>query len=657
MSDESDSVVENFGRNLTELAKEGELDPIIGREQEIKRISQVLVRRKKNNPVLIGQPGTGKSAIVEGLAKKIVERDTNRSLFDVEIVELNLTSLVAGTRYRGQFEDRMRAVIDELKDEDNKLLFIDELHTIMGTGQARGGLDASNMLKPALADGRLQCIGATTLEEYRDIEDNGALERRFQKVVVDPSSEEETKNILRNIRQYYEDFHNVKYSDEIIDRAVQLAGRYITNRYFPDKAVDIIDEVGSRVNIENIEPPEKLIEIEEKYDELEEEKQEAVSEQEFEAAADLRDKQEQLEDLYEQEKENWKEVRNENYYDVKEDDIAEVVSMITDIPKEKISADTKDKVLGLDKRMKERVVGQDRAIETVTSAMKRATSGIKDPDRPIGTFLFLGPTGVGKTLSAKVLTEEIFESQKNLVRIDMSEYQEKFESTKLMGSPPGYVGHEEGGDLTEKVRRNPYSVVLLDEIEKAHPDIFNTLLQIMDDGIMTDGMGREVDFTNTILIMTSNVGSEELVSSGSDIGFSPDDSNDPLSYETIKAKVEDKLGDTFKPEFLNRLDDVVIFNALEKDHIREIIDIELEDLRGRLDLQEITLNITDGAKDVLIEKGYDMEYGARPLKRTLRKQIEEPLSDKIISDEVDEGDKVRVRKVRNEMEVEIDVNP
>ncbi len=657
MSEESDSVVENFGRNLTELAKKGELDPVIGREQEIKRVSQVLVRRKKNNPVLIGSPGVGKSAIIEGLAKKIVQRDTNRSLFDVEIVELNLTSLVAGTRYRGQFEDRMRAVIDELENEEDKLLFIDELHTIMGTGQARGGLDASNMLKPALADGRLQCIGATTLEEYRNIEDNGALERRFQKVVVDPSSEEETKNILRNIRQYYEDFHNVKYSDEIIDRAVQLAARYITNRYFPDKAVDIIDEVGSRVNIENIEPPEKLIEIEEKYDELEEEKQEAVSEQEFEAAADLRDKQEQLENLYEQEKENWKEVRNENYYDVKEDDIAEVVSMITDIPKEKISADTKDKVLGLDKRMKERVVGQDRAIETVTSAMKRATSGIKDPDRPIGTFLFLGPTGVGKTLSAKVLTEEIFESQKNLVRIDMSEYQEKFESTKLMGSPPGYVGHEEGGDLTEKVRRNPYSVVLLDEIEKAHPDIFNTLLQIMDDGIMTDGMGREVDFTNTILIMTSNVGSEELVSSGSDIGFSPGDSGDPLSYETIKTKVEDKLGDTFKPEFLNRLDDVVIFNALKKDHIREIIDIELEDLRDRLDLQEITLNITDGAKDVLIEKGYDMEYGARPLKRTLRKQIEEPLSDMIISEDVDEGDEVRVRKRRNEMEVEIDVNP
>ena len=657
MSEESDSVVENFGRNLSKLAKEGELDPIIGREQEIKRVSQVLVRRKKNNPVLIGEPGTGKTAIIEGLAKKIINRDTNRSLFDVEIVELNLTSLVAGTRYRGQFEDRMRAVIDELENEENKLLFIDELHTIMGTGQARGGLDASNMLKPALADGRLQCIGATTLEEYRDIEDNGALERRFQKVVVDPSSEEETKNILRNIRQYYEDFHNVKYSDEMIDRAVQLAERYITNRYFPDKAVDIIDEVGSRVNIENIEPPEKLIEIEEKYDELEEEKQGAVSEQEFEAAADLRDKQEQLESLYEQEKENWKEVRNENYYDVKEDDIAEVVSMITDIPKEKISADTKDKVIGLDKRMKERVVGQDRAINTVTSAMKRATSGIKDPDRPIGTFLFLGPTGIGKTLTAKVLTEEIFESQKNLVRVDMSEYQEKFESTKLMGSPPGYVGHEEGGDLTEKVRRNPYSVVLLDEIEKAHPDIFNTLLQIMDDGIMTDGMGREVDFTNTILIMTSNVGSEELVSSGSDIGFSSGDSNDPLSYETIKAKVEDKLGDTFKPEFLNRLDDVVIFNALEKDHIREIIDIELEDLRGRLDLQEITLNITNGAKGVLIEKGYDMEYGARPLKRTLRKQIEEPLSDKIISEEVIEGDEVRVRKVRNEMEVEIDVNP
>jgi len=657
MSEDSDSVVENFGRNLTKLAKEGELDPIIGREQEIKRVSQVLVRRKKNNPVLIGQPGTGKTAIIEGLAKKIVERDTNRSLFNVEIVELNLTSLVAGTRYRGQFEDRMRAVIDELENEENKLLFIDELHTIMGTGQARGGLDASNMLKPALADGRLQCIGATTLEEYRNIEDNGALERRFQKVVVDPSSEEETKNILRNIRQYYEDFHNVKYSDEMIDRAVQLAGRYITNRYFPDKAVDIIDEVGSRVNIENIEPPEKLIEIEEKYDELEEEKQEAVSEQEFEAAADLRDKQEQLETLYEQEKENWKEVRDENYYDVKEDDIAEVVSMITDIPKEKISADTKDKVIGLEKRMKERVIGQDRAIETVTSAMKRATSGIKDPDRPIGTFLFLGPTGIGKTLTAKVLTEEIFESQKNLVRIDMSEYQEKFESTKLMGSPPGYVGHEEGGDLTEKVRRNPYSVVLLDEIEKAHPEIFNTLLQVMDDGIMTDGMGREVDFTNTVLIMTSNVGSEELVSSGSDIGFSPGDSNDPLSYETIKAKIEDKLGDVFKPEFLNRLDDVVIFNALEKDHIREIIDIELKDLRDRLDVQEIALNITDGAKDVLIEKGYNMEYGARPLKRTLRKQIEEPLSDRIISEEVNEGDEVRVKKIRNEMEVEIDVNP
>lgn len=657
MAEEQESVVENFGRNLTELAKEGELDPIIGREQEIERVSQVLVRRKKNNPVLIGQPGVGKTAIVEGLAKKIVDRETSRSLFDKEILELSLTSLVAGTRYRGQFEDRMNAVIEELEGDDDKILFIDELHTIMGTGQAKGGLDASNMLKPALADGRLQCIGATTLEEYRNIENNGALERRFQKIVVDPSSEEETKNILRNIRKYYEEFHNVKYSNDIIDRAVTLAGRYITDRFFPDKAVDIIDEVGSRVNIQNIDPPEKIIEMEEKLNDLEEEKQEAVSVQNFEKAAELRDKQDKIEDLLEEEKIKWFENREDEYYHVERDDLVSVVSMITDIPEEKISADTKDRVLGLEDRMKEKIIGQDRAIDTVTSAMKRATSGIKDPDRPIGTFLFLGPTGVGKTETAKVLTEEIFESRDNLIRVDMSEYQEKFESTKLMGSPPGYVGHEEGGDLTEKVRRNPYSVVLLDEIEKAHPEIFNTLLQVMDDGVMTDGMGREIDFTNVVLIMTSNVGSEDIVSSGSDIGFSTNGSRDPLSYESIKEQVEDKLGDVFKPEFLNRLDDVVVFNALEKEDVREIIDIELDYLRDRLELQDITLNVTSGAKDVLIEKGYSVEYGARPLKRTLRKEIEEPMSDLIIGNDLEEGDEVRVRKVRNEEEVELDVNP
>lgn len=657
MSKEKESVVENFGRNLTDLAEQGELDPIIGRKEEIERVSQVLVRRKKNNPVLIGQPGVGKTAIAEGLAKMIVERETSRSLFNKEIVELNLTSLVAGTRYRGQFEDRMSAVIQELEDDDDKILFIDELHTIMGTGQARGGLDASNMLKPALADGRLQCIGATTLEEYRDIEDNGALERRFQKIVVDPSSQDETKNILRNIRKYYEHFHNVKYSDEIIDRAVKLAGRYITDRFFPDKAVDIIDEVGSRVNIQNIEPPKKIVEMEERHDELEKEKQDAVSEQNFERAAELRDKQDKIEVTLEEEKQNWFQSREEEYYQVGEEDLTAVVSMITGIPEEKVSASSKDKIIGLEDRLKEKIIGQDRAVDTVTNAMKRATSGLKDPDRPIGTFLFLGPTGVGKTETAKVLTEEIFESRDSLIRIDMSEYQEKFESTKLMGSPPGYVGHEEGGDLTEKVRRNPYSVVLLDEIEKADPSIFNTLLQVMDDGIMTDGMGREVDFTNVILIMTSNVGSEELVSSGSDIGFDAGDSTDPLSYESIKEQIEDKLGDVFKPEFLNRLDDVVIFNALEKEDVGEIIDLELSRLRERLDVKDIELNVTSGAKDVLIEKGYNVEYGARPLKRTLRKQIEEPMSDLIIAEDLEDGDDVRVRKVRNESEVELEVNP
>lgn len=652
------SVLENFGRNLTELAENDELDPIVGRDKEIERISQILSRRKKNNPVLIGEPGVGKTAIVEGLAKRIVNRDVLPSLKEVEIIELSMGSLVAGTRFRGQFEERIKAVVDELEQSENKIIFIDELHTVMGAGQTRGGLDASNMLKPALARGKFQCIGATTLDEYRKgIEGDGALERRFQKVLVEPSSQEETIEILKEIRPYYEDHHNVRFDDEVIERAVKLSDRYITDRYLPDKAFDVIDEAGSRVHLTSIETPEDIIQMEDKIDELEEEKQRVVEEQEFEKAAEVRDEIKVLEDKVEERKLEWMEKTEEEYYQVTEGDISEVVSMITGIPIENVSASEREKILNLEDKIQESIVGQDQAVEVISKAMKRARSGIKDPQRPIGTFLFLGPTGVGKTETAKVLCEEMFESRDNLIRVDMSEYMEKFESTKLIGSPPGYVGHEEGGNLTEKVRRNPYSVVLLDEIEKAHPDIYNTLLQIMDDGVVTDGMGREVDFRNVVLIMTSNIGSEKLINKGDQIGFSSGSRNgqEKLSYKEIKSKVEDELDDTFAPEFLNRLDEVVVFNALDKEHIEQIIDLELEKLRERLDVKKITLDITSGAKDVIVEEGYNPEYGARPLQRKLRKLVEDPLSEMIINGEVGEGDLVKVMKKRGKNEVRFEV--
>ena len=632
-------VLDNFGRDLTKLAEEGKLDPIVGREREIERVAQVLSRRKKNNPVLIGEPGVGKTAIAEGLAMRIISRKVSRVLYDKRIVTLDLAALVAGTKYRGQFEERMKAVMNELEKSPDVILFIDELHTIVGAGGASGSLDASNMFKPALARGEIQCIGATTLDEYRQyIEKDGALDRRFQKIMVDPSSPEETIEILGNIKDKYEDHHNVLYSDEAIDLAVKLADRYITDRFLPDKAIDVMDEAGARVHLSNIKVPPEIVKLEEQIEDVREEKNRVVKSQRFEEAARLRDKEKKIQEELEEAKNDWERKAETEVHDVTEQNISEVVAMMTGIPVDKISEPETKKLLNMEEALKGRVIGQDEPIQKLSRAIRRTRAGLKDPKRPIGSFIFLGPTGVGKTELAKVLTEYLFESPDSLIRVDMSEYMEKFSVSRLVGAPPGYVGYEEGGQLTEKVRRKPYSVVLLDEIEKAHPDVFNILLQVLDDGILTDGLGRRVDFRNTIIIMTSNIGARDIKNLGKGIGFSQSDVT--MNYSTMKSTVEDALKRVFNPEFLNRIDDVIVFHPLEKSHIFEIIDIMVAELLKRANDLGIDVSLTESAKEFLAEKGYDPQFGARPLRRAIQKYIEDPMAESILGSDLSEGDMI-----------------
>ncbi|HOK13500.1 MAG TPA: ATP-dependent Clp protease ATP-binding subunit [Candidatus Kapabacteria bacterium] len=630
-------VLDNFGRDLTKLATEGKLDPVVGRLKEIERVSQVLSRRKKNNPVLIGEPGVGKTAIVEGLALRIVQKKVSRALFDKRIVTLDLASIVAGTKYRGQFEERMKAILNELEKAKDVILFIDELHTIVGAGSASGSLDASNMFKPALARGDIQCIGATTLDEYRQyIEKDGALERRFQKILVDEPSIEETLQILNNIKDRYEAHHNVIYSDEAIQACVRLAERYITDRMFPDKAIDVMDEAGARVHLANIVVPKHIIEIEEKIEQIRNEKTQVVKQQNFEEAARLRDIEKNLLNELELEKAKWENEASERVFPVTEDDIADVVAMMTGIPVNKIAESESNKLLKLSDELKAMVVGQDEAIEHLSKAIRRARAGLKDPSRPIGSFMFLGPTGVGKTELAKALARVMFDNEDALIRIDMSEYMEKHTVSRLVGAPPGYVGYEEGGQLTEKVRRKPYSIILLDEIEKAHPDVFNILLQVFDDGILTDGLGRKVDFKNTVIIMTSNVGTRDLKEGGR-LGFVEKTAEN--EYENVKSTIEESVRRLFNPEFINRIDDFIIFRKLERKHIYGIIDIQLRRLVERLKVNRIDLELTSEAKDFLVDKGFDEKFGARPLRRALQRYVEDELAEEILKGTLKTGAK------------------
>ncbi len=634
-------VLDNFGRDLTKLAEEDKLDTIVGREREIERVAQVLSRRKKNNPVLIGEPGVGKTAIAEGLALRIIQRKVSRVLYDKRIVTLDLAALVAGTKYRGQFEERMKAVMNELEKSPDVILFIDELHTIVGAGGASGSLDASNMFKPALARGEIQCIGATTLDEYRQyIEKDGALDRRFQKIIIDPSTPEETVEILRTIAPKYEEHHNVRYSQDALDLAVRFSDRYITDRYLPDKAIDVMDEAGARVHLSNIRVPEEITRLESEIEEVKEEKNKVVKSQRFEEAARLRDREKRLQEELAEAKRVWEEQAETEIYDVTEDDISAVVAMMTGIPVDKIAQSESQKLLKMEDALKGRVVGQDEAITKLSRAIRRTRAGLKDPRRPIGSFIFLGPTGVGKTELAKVLTHYLFESPDALIRIDMSEYMEKFSVSRLVGAPPGYVGYEEGGQLTEKVRRKPYSVVLLDEIEKAHPDVFNILLQVLDDGILTDGLGRRVDFRNTIVIMTSNIGARDIKNLGKSFGFAQ--TKEEFNYASMKSTVEDALKRVFNPEFLNRIDDVIVFHPLEKSHIFEIIDIMAAELLRRVQDLGITVKVSHAAKTFLVEKGYDPQFGARPLRRALQKYVEDPMAEAILSSDLGPGDTITV---------------
>ena len=644
-------VLDNFGRDVTRAAEEGRLDPIVGRQEEIERVSQILSRRKKNNPILIGEPGVGKTAIVEGLALRIIQRKVSRVLFDKRIIMLDLAALVAGTKYRGQFEERMKAIMNELEKNRDVILFIDEIHTIVGAGGATGSLDASNIFKPALARGELQCIGASTLDEYRQyIEKDGALDRRFQKVLIDPPSPEETVEILGNIKSKYEEFHNVVYSDEAINACVSLSTRYITDRFLPDKAIDVLDEVGARVHLKNIHVPEDIVSLEAQIEAIKEEKNKVVKSQRYEEAAKLRDTEKRLLEDLEKAKHSWEELVKSERYPVTEDDIAEVVAMMTGIPTKRIAQSEGTKLVGMADEMRKGVIGQDEAISKITKAIQRNRVGLKDPKKPIGSFIFLGPTGVGKTELAKVLSEYLFDAKDSLVRIDMSEYMEKFSVSRLIGAPPGYVGYEEGGQLTEKVRRKPYSVILLDEIEKAHPDIFNILLQVLDDGILTDGLGRKVDFKNTLIIMTSNIGARQLKDFGAGVGFNTS-ARQINAEENTKGVIETSLKRTFSPEFLNRIDDVVIFNALGKEDIFKIIDITLRDVKARLELLNYKLQLDDSAKEFLSEKGYDPQFGARPLHRAIQKYLEDPLAETILSGKVKAGDTLVVEydKVKNEL--------
>jgi ATP-dependent Clp protease ATP-binding subunit ClpC len=631
-------VLDNFGRDITKLAETGTLDPIVGREKEIERVSQILSRRKKNNPILIGEPGVGKTAIVEGLALRIVQRKVSRVLFDKRVISLDLAALVAGTKYRGQFEERMKAIMNELEKNRDVILFIDEIHTIVGAGGASGSLDASNIFKPALARGELQCIGASTLDEYRMyIEKDGALDRRFQKVMVDPPSVDDTILILNNIKTKYEEYHNVIYDDQAIEACVKLSDRYVTDRLLPDKAIDVMDEVGARVHLKNINVPQNILDLEKKIEDIKVEKNRVVKSQKFEEAAALRDTEKRLGEELEKAKAQWEEESKHKRYPIGEEEIAEVINMMTGIPVRRMVEAETEKLRKMADEMKAMVVGQTEAISKVVKAIQRNRVGLKDPKKPIGTFIFLGPTGVGKTELARALARHMFDSEDALIRIDMSEYMEKFTVSRLIGAPPGYVGYEEGGQLTERVRRKPYSVILLDEIEKAHPDIYNILLQVLDDGQLTDGLGRKVDFKNTLIIMTSNIGVRQLKDFGEGVGFATQ-SRIQNADDASKAVIEKALKRTFSPEFLNRIDDVIIFNSLTKEHIFEIIDILMKGVMKRLTTLGFSLELTEEAKSFIAEKGYDQQFGARPLHRAIQKYLEDPLAEEILNMNIKQGD-------------------
>jgi ATP-dependent Clp protease ATP-binding subunit ClpC len=645
-------ILDNFGKDITKLAEEGAIDPIIGRDDEIERVSQILSRRKKNNPILIGEPGVGKTAIVEGLALKIVKRKCPRILFGMRLVSLDLGSLVAGTKYRGQFEERMKGIMQELEKVDDVILFIDEIHTMVGAGNASGSMDASNMLKPALARGEIQCIGATTLDEFREnIEKDGALTRRFQKVMVDPPSTEDTLIILNNIKDKYEDHHKVTYTPEAIEACVRLSDRYITDREQPDKSIDIMDEVGARAQV-HAKPPKSILDLEKKITDIGQEKVDVVKSQRYEEAARLRDEERQLQEDLQAETDRWNSDISKSRKVINEDDVARVVAMVTGIPVNKVGTDDIQKLVNMEKELKGKVIGQDDAISQISMAIKRSRVGINRADKPMGTFMFLGPTGVGKTHLAKMLAENVFGTPDSLIRIDMSEYMEKHAVSKLVGAPPGYVGYEEGGQLTEKIRRKPYSVVLLDEIEKAHPDVFNILLQLLDEGHLTDGLGRKVNFKNTMIIMTSNVGARKLQDFGTGVGFGTKtklEAHDVLTSDII----QESLKKAFAPEFLNRLDDIIIFNPLSKDNIKKMVELPLKDLTKRIGDLGYNLKITSKLKDHLSEVGYDEKYGARPLNRAIQKFIEDPVAERLLEGGVNSGDTIKVGFSKEEVTVDI----
>lgn len=631
-------VLDNFGRDLTKYAEEDKLDPIVGRDKEIERVAQILSRRKKNNPILIGEPGVGKTAIAEGLALRIIQKKVSRVLFGKRVVTLDLASLVAGTKYRGQFEERMKAVMNELEKSPEVILFIDELHTIVGAGGASGSLDASNMFKPALARGEIQCIGATTLDEYRQyIEKDGALARRFQMVMVEATTVDETIQILENIKGKYEDYHNVIYTEKAIDSCVKLSDRYVSDRFLPDKAIDVLDEAGSRVHINNIYVPDEIVTLEESIENIKAQKSQVVRSQKYEEAARLRDKEKKLIEQLERAKAEWEEETKSKRYTVNEENIAEVITMMTGVPLKRVAQNESSKLLSMSDELKKKVIGQDEVIDKLTKAIQRTRVGLKDPKKPIGSFVFLGPTGVGKTELAKVLSTYLFDKDEALIRIDMSEYIEKFSVSRLVGAPPGYVGYEEGGQLTEKVRRKPYSVILLDEIEKAHSDVFNILLQVLDDGVLTDGLGRKVDFRNTIIIITSNIGVRDLKDFGSGIGFATQ-SRKNNSNKIMKSTIQNALKKTFSPEFLNRLDEVITFNSLERKDIHKIIDVILDKLFIRIIEIGYDIELTERSKDFIADKGYDPQFGARPLNRAIQKYLETPIAEEILKGKVKEGD-------------------
>jgi ATP-dependent Clp protease ATP-binding subunit ClpC len=652
----STPVLDNFGRDLTKMASDDKLDPIVGREKEIERVSQILSRRKKNNPILIGEPGVGKSAIAEGLALRIVQRKVSRVLFNKRIISLDLAALVAGTKYRGQFEERMKAILNELETNSDIILFIDEIHTIVGAGGASGSLDASNMFKPALARGELQCIGATTLDEYRqNIEKDGALERRFQKVIVEPTSIEETLQILQNIKERYEEHHNVSYTDDALESCVALTNRYMSDRHLPDKAIDALDEAGSRVHINNINVPENILKLEKELDAIKSQKGQVIKKQRFEEAAKLRDEERKIENSLKQAKVVWEEELKNQRETVTEDNVAEVVAMMTGVPVQRIAEQESKKLVQMESDLQQRVIGQDEAISKIVKAIRRNRVGLKDPDKPIGSFIFLGPTGVGKTQLAKELSKLMFDTNDSLIRIDMSEYMEKFAVTRLVGSPPGYVGYEEGGQLTEKVRRKPYSIILLDEVEKAHPDVFNLLLQVLDDGYMTDSLGRKINFKNTIIIMTSNIGSRQLKDFGQGVGFSTTAKKESYQSDT-KGVIAKALKKAFAPEFLNRIDDVVMFNSLSSEHIHEIIDIELKALFERITQLGYSLILDKKAKDFIADKGYDSQFGARPLKRAIQKYLEDIIAEEIVNANLKEGDDIKISLDEEKGELKVKIN-